>query len=181
MGQVIVLKSSGLVELVVRMLRDLTCSRRHERPDRLTFLWWSRIKQLTPRCSSQQMERMTERKTHVNMYLPADKLGLHIRGGAILPTQEPDVTTTHRHVQTHTHTWSQVHGQPWHSYLLSAVDVTPWDCWLPWTTTTRQQESCSGMMETPEVRTNLNSCYNDLIDIMSKSFRLVFIFFFFLS
>uniref|UniRef100_A0A8C7XW10 alpha-glucosidase n=1 Tax=Oryzias sinensis TaxID=183150 RepID=A0A8C7XW10_9TELE len=29
------------------------------------------------------------------LFLPADKLGLHIRGGAILPTQEPDVTTTH--------------------------------------------------------------------------------------
>ncbi|CAJ1065724.1 sucrase-isomaltase%2C intestinal [Xyrichtys novacula] len=41
------------------------------------------------------MERVADRKTHVNMYLPADKLGLHIRGGAILPTQTPDVTTTY--------------------------------------------------------------------------------------
>uniref|UniRef100_A0A7N8WS69 alpha-glucosidase n=1 Tax=Mastacembelus armatus TaxID=205130 RepID=A0A7N8WS69_9TELE len=41
------------------------------------------------------MERMADRKTHINMYLPADKLGLHIRGGAILPTQTPDVTTTY--------------------------------------------------------------------------------------
>ncbi|XP_041660826.1 maltase-glucoamylase, intestinal [Cheilinus undulatus] len=41
------------------------------------------------------MERLEHRKKHVNMYLPADKLGLHIRGGAILPTQEPDVTTTY--------------------------------------------------------------------------------------
>ncbi|XP_014841756.1 PREDICTED: sucrase-isomaltase, intestinal-like isoform X2 [Poecilia mexicana] len=41
------------------------------------------------------MERIEVRKTRVDMYLPADKLGLHIRGGAILPTQEPDVTTTH--------------------------------------------------------------------------------------
>uniref|UniRef100_A0A087Y481 alpha-glucosidase n=1 Tax=Poecilia formosa TaxID=48698 RepID=A0A087Y481_POEFO len=41
------------------------------------------------------MERIEDRKTRVDMYLPADKLGLHIRGGAILPTQEPDVTTTH--------------------------------------------------------------------------------------
>ncbi|XP_059187897.1 sucrase-isomaltase, intestinal isoform X2 [Centropristis striata] len=31
----------------------------------------------------------------VDMHLPANKLGLHIRGGAILPTQNPDVTTTH--------------------------------------------------------------------------------------
>ncbi|XP_030650308.1 maltase-glucoamylase, intestinal [Chanos chanos] len=37
---------------------------------------------------------ISERKQHVNMYLPADKLGLHIRGGAILPTQRPAVTTT---------------------------------------------------------------------------------------
>uniref|UniRef100_A0A8C2ZM25 alpha-glucosidase n=1 Tax=Cyclopterus lumpus TaxID=8103 RepID=A0A8C2ZM25_CYCLU len=35
------------------------------------------------------------RRNHVDMYLPADKLGLHIRGGAILPTQRPDVTTTY--------------------------------------------------------------------------------------
>uniref|UniRef100_A0A671YCP6 alpha-glucosidase n=1 Tax=Sparus aurata TaxID=8175 RepID=A0A671YCP6_SPAAU len=35
------------------------------------------------------------RKKHVNMHLPADKLGLHIRGGAILPTQRPNVTTTY--------------------------------------------------------------------------------------
>uniref|UniRef100_A0A4W4HER0 alpha-glucosidase n=1 Tax=Electrophorus electricus TaxID=8005 RepID=A0A4W4HER0_ELEEL len=39
-------------------------------------------------------ERIKERKVHVDMYLPADKLGLHIRGGAILPTQRPAVTTT---------------------------------------------------------------------------------------
>ncbi|XP_070684825.1 sucrase-isomaltase, intestinal [Pempheris klunzingeri] len=41
------------------------------------------------------MERLADRRKHVSMYLPADKLGLHIRGGAILPTQSPDVTTTH--------------------------------------------------------------------------------------
>uniref|UniRef100_A0A3Q3EIB9 alpha-glucosidase n=1 Tax=Labrus bergylta TaxID=56723 RepID=A0A3Q3EIB9_9LABR len=41
------------------------------------------------------MERVEHRKTQVDMYLPADKLGLHIRGGAILPTQTPDVTTTY--------------------------------------------------------------------------------------
>ncbi|XP_072551280.1 sucrase-isomaltase, intestinal [Salminus brasiliensis] len=40
-------------------------------------------------------ERISERKEHMNMYLPADKLGLHIRGGAILPIQRPAVTTTH--------------------------------------------------------------------------------------
>ncbi|KAM4742529.1 sucrase-isomaltase, intestinal [Anableps anableps] len=41
------------------------------------------------------MERVGDRKKFVEMYLPADKLGLHIRGGAILPTQEPEVTTTY--------------------------------------------------------------------------------------
>ncbi|XP_056906491.1 sucrase-isomaltase, intestinal isoform X3 [Takifugu flavidus] len=41
------------------------------------------------------MEQLAERRMHVTMHLPADKLGLHVRGGAILPTQEPDVTTTH--------------------------------------------------------------------------------------
>uniref|UniRef100_A0AAR2K3C5 Maltase n=1 Tax=Pygocentrus nattereri TaxID=42514 RepID=A0AAR2K3C5_PYGNA len=42
-----------------------------------------------------QEEKITERKQQVDMYLPADKLGLHIRGGAILPIQRPAVTTTH--------------------------------------------------------------------------------------
>ncbi|XP_056297994.1 sucrase-isomaltase, intestinal [Pseudoliparis swirei] len=41
------------------------------------------------------MEQLTDRRNFVHMYLPADKLGLHIRGGAILPTQRPDVTTTY--------------------------------------------------------------------------------------
>lgn len=43
----------------------------------------------------EMMEKVTWRKQHIDMYLPADKLGLHIRGGAILPTQRPDVTTTY--------------------------------------------------------------------------------------
>ncbi|KAM8769539.1 sucrase-isomaltase, intestinal isoform 2-T2 [Acanthopagrus schlegelii] len=43
----------------------------------------------------ESMERLADRKTQVNMHLPADKLGLHIRGGAILPTQRPNVTTTY--------------------------------------------------------------------------------------
>ena len=43
------------------------------------------------------MVRVADRKMLVNMYLPGDKLGLHIRGGAILPMQEPDVTTTYRY------------------------------------------------------------------------------------
>nr|XP_033486358.1 maltase-glucoamylase, intestinal [Epinephelus lanceolatus] len=41
------------------------------------------------------MERLPHRRNHVDMHLPADKLGLHIRGGAILPTQRPNVTTTY--------------------------------------------------------------------------------------
>ncbi|XP_040830836.1 sucrase-isomaltase, intestinal [Ochotona curzoniae] len=34
------------------------------------------------------------RGQRVEMSLPADKIGLHLRGGYIIPTQEPDVTTT---------------------------------------------------------------------------------------
>ncbi|XP_075403992.1 sucrase-isomaltase, intestinal [Tenrec ecaudatus] len=34
------------------------------------------------------------RKQRINMYLPADKIGLHIRGGYIIPIQQPAVTTT---------------------------------------------------------------------------------------
>uniref|UniRef100_A0A8C5HXG7 alpha-glucosidase n=1 Tax=Gouania willdenowi TaxID=441366 RepID=A0A8C5HXG7_GOUWI len=41
------------------------------------------------------MEQLTIRKTSVQMDLPGDTMGLHIRGGAILPTQRPDVTTTY--------------------------------------------------------------------------------------
>ncbi|KAK2912661.1 sucrase-isomaltase, intestinal-like [Channa argus] len=41
------------------------------------------------------MELLADRRKVVQMYLPADKLGLHIRGGAVLPTQRPDVTTTY--------------------------------------------------------------------------------------
>uniref|UniRef100_A0A3Q3A333 alpha-glucosidase n=1 Tax=Kryptolebias marmoratus TaxID=37003 RepID=A0A3Q3A333_KRYMA len=41
------------------------------------------------------VKRLQHRRSHVEMYLPGDKLGLHIRGGAILPTQKPEVTTTH--------------------------------------------------------------------------------------
>uniref|UniRef100_A0A8C2KEL2 alpha-glucosidase n=1 Tax=Cyprinus carpio TaxID=7962 RepID=A0A8C2KEL2_CYPCA len=35
------------------------------------------------------------RKATINMYLPEDKTGLHLRGGGILPVQRPDVTTTY--------------------------------------------------------------------------------------
>ncbi|XP_036902604.1 sucrase-isomaltase, intestinal [Sturnira hondurensis] len=38
--------------------------------------------------------KRTWRKQRVTMYLPADKIGLHLRGGYIIPTQQPDVTTT---------------------------------------------------------------------------------------
>ncbi|XP_017279452.1 maltase-glucoamylase, intestinal [Kryptolebias marmoratus] len=41
------------------------------------------------------MERLADRRKEVELYLPGDKLGLHIRGGAILPTQRPEVTTTY--------------------------------------------------------------------------------------
>ncbi|XP_049723331.1 sucrase-isomaltase, intestinal [Elephas maximus indicus] len=34
------------------------------------------------------------RKQRVDMYLPADKIGLHLRGGYIIPIQQPSVTTT---------------------------------------------------------------------------------------
>lgn len=36
------------------------------------------------------------RKQRVDMYLPADKIGLHLRGGYIIPIQQPAVTTTAR-------------------------------------------------------------------------------------
>ncbi|XP_052008312.1 sucrase-isomaltase, intestinal-like [Xyrauchen texanus] len=39
--------------------------------------------------------RFTQRKQEVDMSLPIDKLGLHLRGGAILPIQKSDVTTTY--------------------------------------------------------------------------------------
>ncbi|XP_077579158.1 sucrase-isomaltase, intestinal [Stigmatopora nigra] len=38
---------------------------------------------------------LAERRQIVKLHLPGDKLGLHIRGGAVLPTQKPDVTTTY--------------------------------------------------------------------------------------
>ncbi|XP_077017064.1 sucrase-isomaltase, intestinal isoform X1 [Tamandua tetradactyla] len=34
------------------------------------------------------------KRQRVNMYLPGDKIGLHLRGGYIIPIQEPAVTTT---------------------------------------------------------------------------------------
>ncbi|XP_073709957.1 sucrase-isomaltase, intestinal isoform X1 [Misgurnus anguillicaudatus] len=40
-------------------------------------------------------EKIPHRKEQIDMNLPADKLGLHLRGGAILPVQRPDVTTTY--------------------------------------------------------------------------------------
>lgn len=46
--------------------------------------------------SDLQLVELDQRKARVEMHLPAEKLGLHIRGGGILPTQAPDVTTTYR-------------------------------------------------------------------------------------
>ncbi len=40
--------------------------------------------------------KITDRKATVKMHLPEDKIGLHLRGGGILPVQRPDVTTTYR-------------------------------------------------------------------------------------
>uniref|UniRef100_A0A669BLK2 alpha-glucosidase n=1 Tax=Oreochromis niloticus TaxID=8128 RepID=A0A669BLK2_ORENI len=62
------------------------------------FLWGKHLlitPVLDPVSDHTHMQKLTVRKTHMEMYLPADKLGLHIRGGAILPTQEPEVTTTY--------------------------------------------------------------------------------------
>ncbi|XP_028723035.1 sucrase-isomaltase, intestinal [Peromyscus leucopus] len=39
-------------------------------------------------------EKKPWRKQRIDMYLPADKIGLHLRGGYIIPIQEPNVTTT---------------------------------------------------------------------------------------
>ncbi|XP_057695527.1 sucrase-isomaltase, intestinal isoform X2 [Corythoichthys intestinalis] len=41
------------------------------------------------------MKPLSERRQKIKLHLPGDKLGLHIRGGAVLPTQKPDVTTTY--------------------------------------------------------------------------------------
>ncbi|XP_061924131.1 sucrase-isomaltase, intestinal [Entelurus aequoreus] len=38
---------------------------------------------------------LQDRRKHIQLHLPGDKLGLHVRGGAVLPTQTPDVTTTY--------------------------------------------------------------------------------------
>uniref|UniRef100_A0AAX7UXJ2 alpha-glucosidase n=1 Tax=Astatotilapia calliptera TaxID=8154 RepID=A0AAX7UXJ2_ASTCA len=54
---------------------------------------WGKYLLITPVLDP--MEQVGDRKRHVEMYLPAEKLGLHIRGGAILPTQKPNVTTTY--------------------------------------------------------------------------------------
>lgn len=40
---------------------------------------------------------MSVRKQWTDMYLPADKLGLHLRGGYIYPTQQPANTTVARY------------------------------------------------------------------------------------
>ncbi|KAL0973463.1 hypothetical protein UPYG_G00204070 [Umbra pygmaea] len=42
--------------------------------------------------------QVTYRKEFVSISLPADKLGLHIRGGAILPIQKPAVTTVYSRI-----------------------------------------------------------------------------------
>ncbi|KAF6385497.1 sucrase-isomaltase [Rhinolophus ferrumequinum] len=39
-------------------------------------------------------EKRPWRKQRVNMHLPGDKIGLHLRGGYIIPIQQPAVTTT---------------------------------------------------------------------------------------
>lgn len=63
------------------------------------------------------MEQLADRRTLVEMYLPADKLGLHIRGGAILPTQRPDVTTTYRYTHPYMHTHMLINRQTHFSHL----------------------------------------------------------------
>ncbi|XP_052438648.1 sucrase-isomaltase, intestinal-like [Carassius gibelio] len=40
-------------------------------------------------------EKITDRKATIQMALPEDTIGLHLRGGGILPVQRPDVTTTY--------------------------------------------------------------------------------------
>ncbi|XP_077421965.1 sucrase-isomaltase, intestinal [Vanacampus margaritifer] len=41
------------------------------------------------------MQPLAVRRQNIKLHLPGDKLGLHIRGGAVLPTQKPAVTTTY--------------------------------------------------------------------------------------
>nr|XP_015216325.1 PREDICTED: sucrase-isomaltase, intestinal [Lepisosteus oculatus] len=40
-------------------------------------------------------ERLAARKQETELFLPIDKIGIHVRGGAILPIQEPAVTTVY--------------------------------------------------------------------------------------
>uniref|UniRef100_A0A8C1BIY9 alpha-glucosidase n=1 Tax=Cyprinus carpio carpio TaxID=630221 RepID=A0A8C1BIY9_CYPCA len=53
------------------------------------FMWGAHLL-ITP-----VLDPITDRKATINMYLPEDKIGLHLRGGGILPVQRPDVTTTY--------------------------------------------------------------------------------------
>ncbi|RXN35304.1 maltase- intestinal-like protein [Labeo rohita] len=39
--------------------------------------------------------KITDRKAKISMSIPLDKIGLHLRGGAVLPVQRPDITTTY--------------------------------------------------------------------------------------
>ncbi|XP_073706325.1 sucrase-isomaltase, intestinal-like [Garra rufa] len=38
--------------------------------------------------------KILDRKVETKVYVPLDKIGLHLRGGAVIPVQRPDVTTT---------------------------------------------------------------------------------------
>uniref|UniRef100_A0A8C1H7A9 alpha-glucosidase n=1 Tax=Cyprinus carpio carpio TaxID=630221 RepID=A0A8C1H7A9_CYPCA len=53
------------------------------------FMWGAHLL-ITP-----VLDPITDRKATINMHLPADKIGLHLRGGGILPVQRPDITTTY--------------------------------------------------------------------------------------
>ncbi|XP_019482550.1 PREDICTED: sucrase-isomaltase, intestinal-like, partial [Hipposideros armiger] len=55
------------------------------------FLWGPALL-ITP--VLKQGSKRPWKKQRVDMYLPADKIGLHLRGGYIIPIQQPAVTTT---------------------------------------------------------------------------------------
>uniref|UniRef100_A0A8C1VGS7 alpha-glucosidase n=1 Tax=Cyprinus carpio TaxID=7962 RepID=A0A8C1VGS7_CYPCA len=58
------------------------------------FMWGAHLL-ITPVLDPVSGIKITDRKATINMHLPADKIGLHLRGGGILPVQRPDITTTY--------------------------------------------------------------------------------------
>uniref|UniRef100_A0A8C1QV97 alpha-glucosidase n=1 Tax=Cyprinus carpio TaxID=7962 RepID=A0A8C1QV97_CYPCA len=76
-------------ETVVRPVMHEFYSDSETRAVHKQFMWGAHLL-ITP-----VLDPITDRKATINMHLPADKIGLHLRGGGILPVQRPDITTTY--------------------------------------------------------------------------------------